>query len=113
MYGIWNLTLNKCNRHAQMVFVRCLIFFLVLLSLDGKSQEKSVVFSDRFDNNMYRWIVDSSATHVAKIANGKYFLLHTVKENNWWLTKRVVVDPKKDFDIEIMMQSFYYQDEGF
>ena len=96
-----------------MTCIRYLIIFLVLLSIDGKPQEKTVIFTDRFDNNMNNWAVDSTANVITKVSGGKYVLFHNVKGDNWWSVKNIPIDAKKDFDIEVTVTSFYNQSNGF
>jgi hypothetical protein len=95
------------------MIIRYGLFFLVFLSVDAESQRRSTVFYDPFDNNMKRWVVDSTAAQVTKIAAGKYLLLHAEKESKWWLTKGIAIDPERDFDIEVMQQNLYSDDEAF
>ena len=96
-----------------MICIRYLIIFFVLLSIDGKPQEKTVIFTDRFDNNMNNWAVDSTANVITKVSGGKYILFHNVKGDNWWSVKNIPIDAKKDFDIEVTVTSFYNQSNGF
>jgi hypothetical protein len=95
-----------------MIRLRYFVLFLMLISFDVKSQEKSTLFIDDFDDNMNHWIVDSTATVVAKIVDSKY-VLNNKKEGDWWTTKRISIDLNKEFDIAVVIAPVRNQSDGF